>query len=134
MSGVAIVVQLLLGNAALAQLVPAAQIVGDEITVGAPLPSISAQSVSSVARSPITPGASRHITERVQVTVHAASRPQATAIVKLLRRAGDGKMPVVADMSDIVVQLAGVGPDFTDAVSGARIQSQDFMVSFNEQT
>jgi hypothetical protein len=132
MTGVVVVVQLLIADAGVTALVPPAQIVGDTVAQDTPLPNISAQQISSVDLNIPAPGATRHVTQRIQTTIRAASRPEAKAILKAVRRAGAAKMPLIAGVSDVVSQTDGEGPDGTEPETGARLQAQDFRVSYNE--
>lgn len=132
MSGVVVMVHLMSADPGVTALVAPNNIVGDTIAEGTPLPNISAQQISSVDHNIPAPGGTRHVTQRIQLTIRARSRPEAKAILKAVRRAGSGKMPTIAGLTDVVSQTDGEGPDGTEAQTGARLQAQDFRVSYNE--
>jgi len=132
MNGVITVRTLLVGDAGMTALVPAARIVAGTIPQGTALPAISLMSVSSVDRNIPVPGPKRRVTERVQVTVLAASYPAAKAIIRAVRAAAADQMPIIDGLSDVTVHTESAGPDFLDEETGIHMQAQDFRVSFNE--
>lgn len=134
MNGVIAIRQLLVGNAALIALVPAARISAGVLPQGTALPAVSVTSVSSVDRNIPNPGAKRHVRERVQVTVLAETYPSQKAVQAAVKKAAADEMPVVSGITDVVVHTDGAGPDFMDEAASIYLGTQDFSVSFNELT
>jgi len=132
MNGVVAVRALLAAHAPLTSLVPVAQIVAGVVPQGSALPALSLMSVSSTDRNIIKAGAVRRVTERVQVTVLAATYPAAKAILKAVRQAAADCTPTIAGITQVTVHTDSAGPDFLDAQAGIHMQTQDFRVSFNE--
>ena len=87
MNGVIVVRSLLVADTGVTALVPAVRIVAGMLAQGTSLPAISLMSVSSTDRNIHAPGPKRRVTERVQVTVLAASYPAAKAIMRAVRAA-----------------------------------------------
>lgn len=133
MSGVVILHTILTANAALTDVVPADRIIGEDLPDKTDIPAISIETVSSVDRKVVAPGALRRVTERVQVTVHAKDSTQRLALIGLVRRAAAGVLGHFDEFTRVSVQTEGQGPDFTGD-TGIRMRMQDFMVSFNENT
>jgi hypothetical protein len=113
-------------------LVPEARIAAGMLPQGTDLPAISLMSVSSVDRNISAPGPKRRVTERVQVTVLAATYRQVKAILAAVRRAAADQMPTIDGLFDLTVHTDTAGPDFLDEETGIHMQSQDLRVSFNE--
>jgi len=132
MNGVIAVRSLLVADTGVTALVPAVRIVAGMLAQCTSLPAISLMSVSSTDRNIPAPGPKRRVTERVQVTVLAASYPAAKAILAAVRNAAADSMPVVEGLTDVTVHTDSAGPDFLDEETGIHMQSQDFRVSFNE--
>ena len=132
MNGVVAVRALLVAHAPLTSLVPVAQIVAGVVQQGSALPALSLMSVSSIDRNIIKAGAVRRVTERVQVTVLAATYPAAKAILKAVRQAAADRSPTIAGITQVTIHTDSAGPDFLDEQAGIHMQTQDFRVSFNE--
>jgi hypothetical protein len=132
MNGVIVVRSLLVTDTGVTALVPAAQIVAGTLPQGTSLPAIALMSVSGVDRNIPAPGPKRRVTERVQVTVLAASYPAAKAIIRAVRAAAADRMPASDGITDVTVHTDSAGPDFLDEETGIHMQTQDFRVSFNE--
>ncbi|WP_374526738.1 DUF3168 domain-containing protein [Novosphingobium sp.] len=132
MNGVIAVRTLLVTDVGLTALVPAAQIVASTLPQGTSLPAIALMGVSSVDRNIPAPGPKRRVTERVQVTVLAASYPAAKTIIRAVRAAAADRMPAIDGLTDVTVHTESAGPDFLDEATGIHMQTQDFRVSFNE--
>ena len=132
MNGVVSVRALLVAHAPLTSLVPVGQIVAGVVQQGSALPALSLMSVSSTDRNIIKAGAVRRVTERVQVTVLAATYPAAKAILKAVRQAAADRWPTIAGIGQVTVHTDSAGPDFLDEQAGIHMQTQDFRVSFNE--
>lgn len=132
MNGVVAVRALLVAHTPLTSLVPVAQIVAGVVRQGSALPALSLMSVSSIDRNIIKPGAVRRVTERVQITVLAATYPAAKAILKAVRQAAADRSPATTGITQVIVHTDSAGPDFLDEQAGIHMQTQDFRVSFNE--
>ena len=132
MNGVVVVRSLLVADTGVTALVPAVRIVAGMLAQGMSLPAISLMSVSSTDRNIAAPGPKRRVTERVQVTVLAASYPAAKAIIRAVRAAAADQMPAIDGLTDVTVHTDSAGPDFLDEETGIHMQTQDFRVSFNE--
>ena len=132
MNGVIAVRSLLVADTGVTALVPVVQIVAGSLPQGSGLPAIALMSVSSTDRNIPAPGPQRRVTERVQVTVLAASYPAAKAIIRAVRAAAADRMPAIDGLTDVTVHTDSAGPDFLDEETGIHMQTQDFRVSFNE--
>jgi hypothetical protein len=132
MNGVIAVRLLLVGDTGVTALVSEARIAAGMLPQGTDLPAISLMSVSSVDRNISAPGPKRRVTERVQVTVLAATYRQVKAILAAVRRATADQMPTIDGLFDVTVHTDTAGPDFLDEETGIHMQSQDLRVSFNE--
>jgi len=132
MNGVIAVRSLLVADTGVTSLVPVARIAAGMLAQGTDLPAISLMSVSSVDRNISAPGPKRRVTERVQVTVLAATYRQVKAILAAVRRAAADQMPTIDGLFDLTVHTDTAGPDFLDEETGIHMQSQDLRVSFNE--
>lgn len=132
MNGVIAVRVLLVAETGVTALVPAVRIVAGMLSQGTSLPAISLMSISSTDRNIAAPGPKRRVTERVQVTVLAASYPAAKAIIRAVRAATADRMPAIDGLTDVTVHTDSAGPDFLDEETGIHMQTQDFRVSFNE--
>jgi hypothetical protein len=132
MNGVIAVRTLLVGDTGVTALVSEARIAAGMLPQGTVLPAISLMSVSSVDRNIPAPGPTRRVTERVQMTLLAASYPQVKAILAAVRKAAADQRPTIDGLYDVTVHTDTVGPDFLDEETGIHMQSQDLRVSFNE--
>ena len=132
MNGVIAVRTLLVTDTGMTALVPPARIAAGMLPQGTDLPAISLMSVSSVDRNIPAPGPKRRVTERVQVTVLAATYRQVKAILAAVRKAAADQMPTIDGLFDLTVHTDSAGPDFLDEETGIHMQTQDLRVSFNE--
>jgi hypothetical protein len=132
MNGVIVVRSLLAGETRVTAHVPEARIAAGMLPQGTDLPAISLMSVSSVDRNIPAPGPTRRVTERVQMTVLAASYRQVKVILAAVRKAAADQRPTIDGLDDVTVHTDTVGPDFLDEETGIHMQSQDLRVSFNE--
>ena len=132
MNGVIAVRILLVTDTGMTALVPPARIAAGMLPQGMDLPAISLMSVSSVDRNVPAPGPKRRVTERVQVTVLAATYRQVKAILAAVRKAATDQMPTIDGLFDVTVHTDSAGPDFLDEETGIHMQTQDLRVSFNE--
>jgi hypothetical protein len=132
MNGVAAVRSALVANAALIALVPAARIGSGVLPQGTALPAISITSVSSVDRNIPNPSTYRHVMERVQVTVMAATYPSQKTILKAVRKAAADTMPTVTGLVSVTIHTDSAGPDFMYDEASIYLGSQDFKVTYSE--
>lgn len=136
--GVAVLAQLLSTNATLLALVPITRMHSGPLPQGVALPAVSIASVSKVDRNLMSPDTYRHVTERVQVTVHASTYPSQKAVLRAVRKAAADKFPTVSGLVNVTVHTDSAGPDFmineTDFESASiYIGSQDFKTTYSEQ-
>lgn len=134
MSGVKIVRALLVADAALIVQVPATKIIAGVIKAGTQAPAIAITEVVGIDRNIPNPGVTRHVFERVQVTLIAKDYAQQKAVMKLLRKACADKRGTIAGIAAVTVVTEGRGPDFNDEQAGFYMQSQDFRVGYQEAT
>ena len=132
MNGVIAVRTLLVTDTGMTAIVPPARITAGMLPQGTDLPAISLMSVSSIDRNIPAPGPKRRVTERVQVTVLAATYRQVKAILAAVRKAAADQMPTIDGLFDVTVHTDSAGPDFLDEDTGIHMQTQDLRVSFNE--
>ena len=134
MSAVKIIVELLTAYAPLTALTTTSRIIAGVIPQGTALPAVAITEVSSVDRNIVNAGALRHVTSRVQVTVMAANYPSQKVLIGHVRKACADQIGTISGVSDVAIHTDSKGPDFNDPDAGFYMQSQDFMVSFNEST
>lgn len=132
MNGVATLRQLLIAHAPLIAVVPAVRIRAGVQAAGTPLPLISLTRVSEVDRNILEPVATRHVEERVQVTIISRDYPALLEVERLVKQAAADKMPTVTGIVGVVVHSLGGGPDFMDEAAVLYIRTHDFRVSFTE--
>lgn len=130
MNGVAAVWQLLTGDAPLLALVPASRIMAGVLPQGSALPAIAITPVSSVDMQTHDEPGERFVTDRVQVTVMAATFPSLQAVLRAVKRAGDAKRPSVPGIDGAVCRTDGQGPWFMDEAASIHMMTQDFRVSY----
>jgi len=131
MNGTAAVLALLTNNDALTALLPAGRIMAGVLPQGTALPAIAVTPVSSTDLQFVPADAERFTTERVQVTVMAATFPSLQEVLAAARASGDAKAPIVAGISNVVVRSDGQGPWFMSEDAAIHIGTQDFRVSFS---
>lgn len=132
MSGVKIVRALLVAHAPLTAIVPAARIAGGVIPEGTPAPVLAITEVVGIDRNLMSPGATRHVFDRVQVTIIAVNYAQQKALLALVRKACADQTGAIAGIDSVTVHTDGKGPDFNDAQAGFYMQTQDFRVWYRE--
>lgn len=138
MDGVAVILALLAEGENVTKLVaPDAEperISGDALAEGVTFPALRATLISSIDRNILSPGMTRMVTQRVQVEAHAGTVPEMKALIKAVR--SDCADRIIAEMgglTNITVHTDGRGPDGISADTGARMATQDFKVTFNEE-
>lgn len=131
MSDVKAICHLLMNNAPLIAVVPAAKIMAGLIPQGTVLPAIAVSHVSGVWRDEVSQQ-SGYCRARVQVTVMASNYPQQKEIMALVRAAVPRRPGTVNGVAVDAILREPDGPDFRDDDAGIFLQAQDFMVGYNE--
>jgi hypothetical protein len=134
MDGIAVIRNLMVAHADLTALVPADRVVAGTLPTGVALPAIAITRVSMVDDNIVTPGASRHVNERVQVTVLAKNYPTLRNIMRKVKKAGADKLGNLAGLTNVTVRTDGAGPDFMDEQASIHMGEQDFLVGYTELT
>jgi hypothetical protein len=132
MTGVDIVGALLRAYEPLTLLVPEARIKAGVLPEAANLPALLLRTVSSVDRQPLKRGQLVRVTDRVAVTVRAASYRDQKAVIKLVRKCCAGWLGSMEDAERVSILTAGLGPDVGGPAASFE-QTQDFRVSFDAQ-
>lgn len=137
MSGVLITQKLLLADAAVLALTPGTKIFLGVVPQGTLLPAIGITEVSSTDRQTLAGSPVVKVTERVQITVLAATYKIQKDVIARVRHACRAKVGTVGEPPGTVFQgvtcrLDGKGPDFNDPASNFFMQTQDTLVTFNE--
>lgn len=130
MSGVAIIRYKLANNAALTVVVPATRITAGVLPQNTTLPAISVTLVSGVTGLQVAK-ASGLRTDRVQITVDAATYPQVRQILALCRAALPYTRGSVNGVACDSILPDIEGPDGFDDLLKTYFQSQDFMVTWS---
>lgn len=133
MDGVSVVYSLLVNDAELIALVPAAKIMAGPLPLNTQAPAISIASVSQSYLNMPSPGASKFTTERVQVTVLARNYPEQKTILREVKSAAADKMPTIAGLEYVTVHTDSAGPDFMNEDASLYLGSQDFRIKFNQE-
>lgn len=131
MSDVKVVRYLLANNAPLIAVVPAVKIMAGVIPQGTPMPAIAISHISGVWGSEISQQ-SKHCKARVQVTVMAANYAQQKQLLRLVRAAVPRMRGTINGVSVESILREPEGPDLSNDDAGLYMQTQDFMVAFNE--
>jgi hypothetical protein len=108
-----------------------ANVKGGELPEDAPQPALLIRSDSLADRDRLKRGPLVHSTERIAVTVRAATYREMRAIIRQVRTACAGL--VIASMGDaqrIAILPAGMGPERRGG-SGSFERTQDFRVSYD---
>lgn len=130
MSGVAILRYMLANNAPLAVVVPANKIMAGVAPLNTSLPAVSIRQISGQEYQTIKRGSNQLVTERIQVTVLAATYPQQKTILGLIRTALPGTRGTVNGfVVDSIVPYID-GPDLYNDDPVIYEQSIDFVVRF----
>jgi hypothetical protein len=131
MPDVKVVRHLLANNAPLIAVVAATKVFSGSVPQGTVLPAISVLHVSGVWGSEVSQQ-SKHCRARVQVSVMASSYPQQKAIIKLVRDAVPRTRGAINGVAVESILREPDGPDFRNDEAGIFMQTQDFLVSYNE--
>lgn len=127
-TGASIIGILLREDAALTALVPAENIKLGILPEGITLPALLVRLVSSVERQPLRRTASVRTTDRVSVTVRAASYRDQAQIIRLIRNCCAGLTGDIGHGKSVSILTAGTGPDLIGPGNSFE-QAQDFRVS-----
>lgn len=135
MSGVVAVRTALVADAALLALVPSARIVTGPIPQDMDMPALSIDSISTVDLNIQSPGATRFVTERVQVTILARTEPERRLIKAAVKRAAADQVELtVSGLTHVSIHTDSAGPDIMAEDASAWQATQDFKVKYNEAT
>jgi hypothetical protein len=133
MDGVTAVRSVLVADADIIALVPAARIFAGPAPLGTALPFVMLESISILDRNILSPGSQRFVTERVQVTFVAQNYPQQKQLQRAVRHAAADKInPTVAGISGVTIHTDSAGPDFYDQDYAGWRGSQDFRTKYLE--
>lgn len=132
-SGIDAVRAALVAYAPLTALVPATRIGAGDLPQGTDLPALSLTSISKVDRNIPNPGTYRHVTERVQVMIHANDYPSQKAIEAAVRKAAADKIGTsVSGLINVTIHTDGGGPDIMNEQASIHLGTQDFKVTYSE--
>ena len=131
MPGVKAIRHLLVGDAALTAVVAPDRIASD-LPQDVALPAIAVSQITGTYASTIAGDGDDVCRARVQVTVHATSRPSQKAIQKLVRAALPRMRRIVSDVPVESLVKDIIGPDLRDDVLGSFVGSQDFIITYVE--
>jgi len=132
MSAVAIARALLVSNAPLVAVVPAARIMAGVLPLNTVVPAISVMSAGANPRLDVKMGSTAHqMTERVQVTLLAASYATQKSILALIKAACPHTRGSIGGFNCDSVLPDTEGPDIQDTDAGHYIQSIDLIIKFN---
>lgn len=129
MSGVAIIRYKLSQSANLTAVVPATRIQAGVLPQGTALPCISVTQVSGVPLNYVAASSGLR-TDRVQITVDAASYPQVRQILSLCRAALPYTRGTVNSIACDSIVPDIEGPDGFDDLLKSYFQSQDYIVTW----
>lgn len=132
MDGIAVIRSLLVASVDLVADVPADRIIGGTLPTGVALPAIAITRVSMVDRNILSPGADRHVTERVQVTVLAKNYPSLRRVLRKVKAAAADQIGEFSGLTNVTVHTDGAGPDFMDEQASIHMGEQDFLVGYTE--
>jgi len=130
MTGVTIIGALLRADASLLAVVPADRIKAGRLPDGVALPALLVRTVSSIDRQTLKRGVTVRTTDRVSVTVRAASYRDQRAVIEMVRAACAGRVGDIGGGSRVSILTAGTGPDVNGPANSFE-QAQDFRVSFD---
>lgn len=126
-----VIYELLKTNAPLIAVVPIGRIYGGLIPIGAALPAIAYNHISTVQETSI--GLTTLKTRsRVQVTVAAKTYPEIKSIVKLVKTACNNKQGTFNNVKTDSVILGNVGADYRDDSAGIYYGTIDFRVNYDD--
>jgi hypothetical protein len=131
MSGVKAVNYLLSIHVDVLAIVAAARVISGTAPQGIALPALVVQEVSSVERLTVSMGeAKKHMTERVQVTIHATTYDQQKQLLAAVRKACQNRCADTDGVDVLSVKPGGTGPDGFDPPTLDYQQTTDFLVEW----
>ena len=125
-----IIGHLLLADEPVTELIAAASIKAGRLPSNVMLPALLVRVVSSTDRMRLKRGSTVRCTDRVSVTVRAASHRERKLAIYLVGRACADRVGNIAGAQRVSVLTAGKGPE-TDGPADTFEQAQDFRVSFD---
>ena len=131
MTGAAIVADLLRADVLLTSAVPIASIKLGRLADDAAMPTLLVRTISVVDRQPLKRLGFVRRTDRVSVTVRAASYRDQVEVIRLVRRQLAGLTGALAGAERVSILTAGTSPDLNGPANSFE-QTQDFAVSFDE--
>jgi hypothetical protein len=131
MSDVKAIRYLLANNSSLTAAVPADRIASD-LPQGVALPAIEVSHISTSYRHTIASDGRDQCRSRVQVTVHASSRPSQKAIQALVRGALPRLRGLVNGVDVDSILKDAIGPDLRNDEITVFSGSQDFFITYTE--
>lgn len=133
MDGVLAVRSVLVADTAMTTLVPSARTFLGPAPLGTALPFVMLESISKVDLNIPAPGATRFVTQRVQVTVVAGSYQEQLSTMRAVRHAAADKLgAAVPGITGVTIHTDSAGPDFYDDDYAGWRSSQDFKVKYTE--
>ncbi len=124
---------LLLADADLLAVVPAARIKAGALPENVPLPALLVTCTSSVERAALVRGAKARTVDRISVTVRAASHADRKTVMGLVTACCAGKTGAVGGGSSVAIRPAGRGPDLRGP-GDTFDRTADFRVSYDAST
>ncbi|WP_267386535.1 hypothetical protein [Sphingomonas sp. GC_Shp_3] len=131
MTGADIIAALLIADENVGGLIAAGSIKLGRLPDAITLPVLLVRTVSSVDNQPLKRGPLVRVTDRVAVTVRAASYRDQVAAIKLVRTCCAGRVGDLGGALRVSILTAGIGPDVNGPADSFE-QTQDFRVSFDE--
>lgn len=116
---------------------PESVVVVGALPLNTSLPAIAVSEISSNDRKTVAKGARVKVTSRVQLTVAGADVPSRNTLMRAVRPAlrafvGDVALPSGETHAGVTAHLAGKGPEF-EVPGGAFVcQTQDVIVTYDE--
>ncbi len=129
-SGGDIVGWLMRADPVLAAMVPPDRMKLGALPENVPLPALLIRRVSSNERQTLIRGAFVRTTDRIAVTVRAATYRDQRLIIKAVSRACAGRTGNIAGALRVSILTDGLGPD-VDGPGNSFEQTQDFRVSYD---
>jgi hypothetical protein len=124
---------LLLADADLLAVVPAARIKAGALPENVGLPALLVTCTSAVERTPLVRGASTRTVDRISVTVRAASHAERKAVMGLVTACCAGKTGNIGGGTRVAIRPAGRGPDLRGP-GNTFDRTADFRVSYDAAT
>ena len=131
MTGAAVVADLLRADQLVAGAVPIASIKLGRLADDAALPTLLVRTISVVDRQPLKRLGFVRRTDRVSVTVRAASYRDQVELIRLVRQQLTGRTGDLAGAERVSILTAGTGPDLNGPANSFE-QAQYFAVSLDE--